>query len=165
MSSPQSDIDCSWVLIFCLFCLFTTAYSSTFCSALVALNLVPGLIQLLPFSQGINIMVCISLGQGLKSQSVSDILCLYQLVVYPHTYLCYAQVVRVLANICHKKREHCLQLAHLGLLPAICATLKMADREVVNLSMDVLFMLLVSDTKVSQLKTMKLLRLIATQSG
>lgn len=164
MSSPQSDIDCSWVLIFCLFCLFTTAYSSTFCSALVTLNLVPGLIQLLPFSQGINIMVCISLGQGLKSQSASDILCLYQFVEH-NTYLCYVQVLRVLANICHKKRELCLQLTHLGLLPAICATLKMADREVVSLGMDVLFMLLVSDTKVSQLKTMKLLRLIAPQSG
>lgn len=142
-----------------------SAYSSTFCSALVTLNLVPGLIQLLPFSQGINIMVCMSLGQGLKSQSASDILCLYQVVVNPRTCLCYAQVLRVLANICHKKREHCLQLAHLGLLPAICATLKMADREVVNLGMDVLFMLLVSDTKVSQLKTLKLLRLIAPQSG
>lgn len=61
-----TDKDCSWGLIFCLFCLFTPAYSSTFCSALVILNLVPGLIQLLPFSQGINTMVCISLSQALK---------------------------------------------------------------------------------------------------
>lgn len=58
-----TDKDCSWGLIFCL---FTPAYSSTFCSALVILNLVPGLIQLLPFSQGINTMVCISLSQALK---------------------------------------------------------------------------------------------------
>lgn len=163
--SSQSDIDCSWGLIFCLFRLFTLAYSSTFCSALVTLNLVPGLIQLLPFSQGINTMVCISLSQGLKSRPASDILRFYQFVVNPHAYLCYAQVLRVLANICHKKREHCLQLARLGLLPAICATLKMADREVVNLSMDVLFMLAVSDIKVSQLKNVKLLRLIAPLSG
>lgn len=95
----------------------------------------------------------------------SDILRFYQFVVQPHTCLCYAQVLRVLANISHKKREYCLQLAHLGLLPAICATLKMADREIVNLSMDVLFMLVVSDTKVSELKTVKLFRLIAPQSG
>uniref|UniRef100_A0A672YW70 Transmembrane and coiled-coil domains 6 n=1 Tax=Sphaeramia orbicularis TaxID=375764 RepID=A0A672YW70_9TELE len=34
-----------------------TAHSIEFCSALLTLNLVPGLIQLLPFSQGINTMV------------------------------------------------------------------------------------------------------------
>lgn len=38
--------------------LLTTAYSSTLCSALLTLNLVSGLIQLLPFAQGINTMVC-----------------------------------------------------------------------------------------------------------
>ncbi|XP_070769603.1 transmembrane and coiled-coil domain-containing protein 6 [Enoplosus armatus] len=92
-----------------------TAYSSAFCSALLTLNLVPGLIQLLLFSQGINTMI-----------------------------------LRVLANIAHKKKEFCVQLAHLGLLSALCATLKMADQEMVTLSMDVLFMLIVSDPQVAE---------------
>uniref|UniRef100_UPI0037E80539 transmembrane and coiled-coil domain-containing protein 6 n=1 Tax=Semicossyphus pulcher TaxID=241346 RepID=UPI0037E80539 len=92
-----------------------TAYSSAFCSALLTLNLVPGLIQLLPFSQGINTMI-----------------------------------LRVLANIAHKKKEFCVQLAHLGLLSALCATLKMADQEMVTLSMDVMFMLVVSGSGVAE---------------
>ncbi|XP_076594525.1 transmembrane and coiled-coil domain-containing protein 6 [Chaetodon auriga] len=92
-----------------------TAYSSALCSALLTLNLVPGLIQLLPFSQGINTMI-----------------------------------LRVLANIAHKKKEFCVQLAHLGLLSALCATLKMADQEMVTLSMDVLFMLVVSGPQVAE---------------
>ncbi|XP_044061317.1 transmembrane and coiled-coil domain-containing protein 6 isoform X2 [Siniperca chuatsi] len=92
-----------------------TAYSGAFCSALLTLNLVPGLIQLLPFSQGINTMI-----------------------------------LRVLANIAHRKKEFCVQLAHLGLLSALCATLKMADREMVTLSMDVLFMLVVSGPQVAE---------------
>lgn len=65
------------------------------------------------------------------------------------------QVLRVLANIAYKERRSCVQLAHLGLLPALCATLKMADREMVTLSMDVLFMLVVSDTKVHPFKTVQ----------
>ncbi|KAG8004381.1 Transmembrane and coiled-coil domain-containing protein 6 [Nibea albiflora] len=92
-----------------------TAYSSPLCSALLTFNLVPGLIQLLPFSQGINTMI-----------------------------------LRVLANIAHKKKEFCVQLAHLGLLSALCATLKMADQEMVTLSMDVLFMLVVSGPQVAE---------------
>ncbi|GAA6235849.1 transmembrane and coiled-coil domain-containing protein 6 isoform X1 [Lates japonicus] len=91
-----------------------TAHSSALCSALLTLNLVPGLIQLLPFSQGINTMV-----------------------------------LRVLANIAHKKKEFCVQLAQLGLLSTLCATLKMADQEVVTLSLEVLFMLLVSRPQVA----------------
>eukprot|EP00064_Thunnus_orientalis_P014288 superscaffoldBa00002464_g14330 len=89
-----------------------TAHSGAFCSALLILNLVPGLIQLLPFSQGINTMI-----------------------------------LRVLANIAYKKKEFCVQLAQLGLLSALCATLKMADQEMVTLSLDVLFMLVVSSTQ------------------
>ncbi|XP_026213893.1 transmembrane and coiled-coil domain-containing protein 6 [Anabas testudineus] len=92
-----------------------TAHSSTFCSALLTFNLVSGLIQLLPFSQGINIMI-----------------------------------LRVLANIAHKKKEFCVQLAQLGLLSALCATLKMADREMVTLSLEVLFLLVVSCPQVAE---------------
>ncbi|XP_056296165.1 transmembrane and coiled-coil domain-containing protein 6 isoform X2 [Pseudoliparis swirei] len=92
-----------------------TAHSSAFCSALLDLNLVPGLIQLLPFSQGINTMI-----------------------------------LRILANIAHKKKEFCAQLAHRGLLSALCATLKMADQEMVTLSMDVLYMLVVSGPQVAE---------------
>ncbi|XP_023251810.1 transmembrane and coiled-coil domain-containing protein 6 [Seriola lalandi dorsalis] len=91
-----------------------TAHSSAFCSALLTLNLVPGLIQLLSFSQGINTMI-----------------------------------LRVLANIAHKKKESCVQLAQLGLLSALCATLKMADQEMVTLSLEVLFMLVVSRPQVA----------------
>ncbi|XP_069577452.1 transmembrane and coiled-coil domain-containing protein 6 [Brachyistius frenatus] len=92
-----------------------TAHSDEFCSALLTLNLVPGLIQLLPFSQGINTMT-----------------------------------LRVLANIAYKKKEFCLRLAQLGLLSALCATLKMVDQEVVTLSLDILFMLVVSGEQVSE---------------
>ncbi|XP_063732610.1 LOW QUALITY PROTEIN: transmembrane and coiled-coil domain-containing protein 6 [Eleginops maclovinus] len=92
-----------------------TAHSSALCSALLTLNLVPGLIQLLPFSQGINTMI-----------------------------------LRVLANIAHKKKDFCVQLACHGLLCALCATLKMADQEMVTLSMDVLFMLVVSSPQVAE---------------
>ncbi|XP_034545231.1 transmembrane and coiled-coil domain-containing protein 6 [Notolabrus celidotus] len=92
-----------------------TAHSDAFCSSLLTLNLIPGLIQLLPFSQGINTMI-----------------------------------LRILANIAHKKQEFCVQLAHLGLLTALCATLKMADKAIVTLSMDVLFLLVVSGPQVAQ---------------
>lgn len=60
------------------------------------------------------------------------------------------QILRILANIAHKKKEFCVQLARLGLLTALCATLKMADQEMVTLSLDVLFMLVVSSTQVSK---------------
>nr|XP_046262559.1 transmembrane and coiled-coil domain-containing protein 6 [Scatophagus argus] len=92
-----------------------TAHSSALCSALLTLNLVPGLIQLLSFSQGINIMI-----------------------------------LRVIANIAHKKKEFCVQLVRLGLLSALFATLKMANQDMVTLSMDVLFMLVVSSPQVSE---------------
>lgn len=61
--SSVTDIHRGWGLIsdFRSF----TAHSSTFCSALVTLDLVTALIQLLPYSQGINTMVCISWGQAL----------------------------------------------------------------------------------------------------
>lgn len=77
-------------------------------------------------------------------------------VDHPHTHPWRPQVLRVLANIAYKERQSSVQLAHLGLLPALCATLKMANREMVTLSMDVLFMLVVSDTKVHQFKTVSL---------
>ncbi|XP_019730306.1 transmembrane and coiled-coil domain-containing protein 6 isoform X2 [Hippocampus comes] len=90
-----------------------TARSSLFCSALITLNLVPNLIQLLPFSQGINTMI-----------------------------------LRVLANVAHKKKEFCIQLAEFGLLSSLCATLKMAEQAVVTLSLDILFMLFASGSQV-----------------
>ncbi|XP_071373436.1 transmembrane and coiled-coil domain-containing protein 6 isoform X1 [Centroberyx affinis] len=92
-----------------------TADSSALCSALLALNLVPGLIQLLPFSQGINTMI-----------------------------------LRVLGNIAHKKKDYCVQLAQAGLLPALCATLKMANQEMVTLSLEVLFLLVASGPQVAE---------------
>ncbi|XP_029918601.1 transmembrane and coiled-coil domain-containing protein 6 [Myripristis murdjan] len=108
-SQPALARECAWVLN------NLTADSSVFCSALLALSLVPGLIQLLPFSQGINTMV-----------------------------------LRVLGNIAHKKKEHCVQLAQCGLLPALCATLKMADQEMVTLSLEVLFLLVTSSPRVAE---------------
>ncbi|XP_062281826.1 transmembrane and coiled-coil domain-containing protein 6 [Scomber scombrus] len=108
-SQPALARESAWVLN------NLTAHSSAFCSALLTLNLVPGLIQLLPFSQGINTMI-----------------------------------LRVLANIAHKKKEFCVQLGQLGLLSALCATLKMADQEMVTLSLDVLFMLVVSSIQIAE---------------
>ncbi|XP_053179988.1 transmembrane and coiled-coil domain-containing protein 6 [Scomber japonicus] len=108
-SQPALARESAWVLN------NLTAHSSAFCSALLTLNLVPGLIQLLPFSQGINTMI-----------------------------------LRVLANIAHKKKEFCVQLGQLGLLSALCATLKMANQEMVTLSLDVLFMLVVSSTQIAE---------------
>ncbi|XP_076877855.1 transmembrane and coiled-coil domain-containing protein 6 [Brachyhypopomus gauderio] len=83
-----------------------TADSPVFCSALLLCNLVPHLLQLLPFSKGINTMV-----------------------------------LRILGNVAYKGTEYCVQLSRAGLLPALCATLKMADLEVVTLSLEVLHML------------------------
>ncbi|XP_010894027.1 transmembrane and coiled-coil domain-containing protein 6 [Esox lucius] len=91
-----------------------TADSSVFSSAMLYLNLVPGLIQLLPFSEGINTMV-----------------------------------LRVLGNIAHHGREYCVHLAQAGLLSALCATLKMADSEVVTFSLEVLGQLVASDTQLA----------------
>lgn len=91
-----------------------TAHSSDFCSALLSFNLVPGLIQLLPFSQGINTLI-----------------------------------LRVLANVSHKKK-FCVQLGQLGLLSALCATLKMTDQEMVTLSLDILFMLVSSTPQLAE---------------
>ncbi|XP_023184093.1 transmembrane and coiled-coil domain-containing protein 6 isoform X5 [Xiphophorus maculatus] len=92
-----------------------TAHSTESCSALLTLNLVPRLLELLPFSQGINTMV-----------------------------------LRVLANVAHKKKEFCIQLAELGLLSAITATLKMADQDIVTLSLEVLFMMIVSSPQTAE---------------
>ncbi|XP_076021080.1 transmembrane and coiled-coil domain-containing protein 6 [Genypterus blacodes] len=83
-----------------------TAHSRVICSALLTLNLVPGLIQLLQFSEGINTMI-----------------------------------LMVLGNVAHKEKEFCDQLAQYGLLPALGATLKMADQEMVILSLEILFLL------------------------
>ncbi|KAK7922789.1 hypothetical protein WMY93_009691 [Mugilogobius chulae] len=92
-----------------------TAHSTDSCSALLTLNLVPGLIQLLPFSHGINTMI-----------------------------------LRVLANVAHKKKESCDQLVQLGLLSALCGTLKMADTEMVVLSLEVLFILIDGNSQAAE---------------
>ncbi|KAK2849188.1 hypothetical protein Q5P01_009022 [Channa striata] len=60
-------------------------------------------------------------------------------------------VIRILGNIAHKKKEFCLQLVQLGLLSALCATLKMADQEMVTLSLEVLYKLLVSSPQVAEM--------------
>ncbi|XP_042349045.1 transmembrane and coiled-coil domain-containing protein 6 [Plectropomus leopardus] len=108
-SQPALARESAWVLN------NLTAHSGAFCSALLTLNLVPGLIQLLPYSQGINTMI-----------------------------------LRVLANVAHKRKEFCVELAHRGLLSALCATLKMANQEMVTLSMDILLMLVVSGQQVAE---------------
>ncbi|XP_077388751.1 transmembrane and coiled-coil domain-containing protein 6 isoform X2 [Festucalex cinctus] len=104
---PALAREISWVLN------NLTAQSNLFCSALMTFDLVPSLIQLLPFSQGINTMI-----------------------------------LRVLANVAHNKKDFCIQLAEIGLLSSLFATLKMAEREVVTLSLDILFMLLTSGSQV-----------------
>ncbi|KAM4732470.1 transmembrane and coiled-coil domain-containing protein 6 isoform 2-T2 [Anableps anableps] len=92
-----------------------TVHSTELCSALLTLNLVPRLMELLPFSQGINTMV-----------------------------------LRVLGNVAHKKKEFCIRLAELGLLSALAATLKMADQDMVTLSLEVLFMMIVSSPEIAE---------------
>ncbi|XP_023685173.2 transmembrane and coiled-coil domain-containing protein 6 isoform X1 [Paramormyrops kingsleyae] len=92
-----------------------TVDSSVFSSAVLYLSLVPSLIQLLPFSKGINTMV-----------------------------------LQVLANVAYQGTEYCVQLTHSGLLPALCATLKMADPAVVTLSLEVLCMLLASSSQAAE---------------
>lgn len=63
------------------------------------------------------------------------------------------KVLRVLANTAHRKKDFCVQLFDLGLLSALCATLKMANQEMVTLSLDVLFMLLDCGPKVNFLRS------------
>ncbi|XP_029368776.1 transmembrane and coiled-coil domain-containing protein 6 [Echeneis naucrates] len=107
-TQPALARECAWVLN------NLTAHSSALCSTLLTHNLIPGLIQLLSFSKGINTMI-----------------------------------LRVLANIAHKKQEFCVQLVQLGIMSALCATLKMANQEMVTLGLEVLFMLLVSRPQVA----------------
>ncbi|TSY55760.1 Transmembrane and coiled-coil domain-containing protein 6 [Bagarius yarrelli] len=84
-----------------------TAGSPVFCSAVLFLKLVPDLLQLLPFSHGINTMV-----------------------------------LRVLGNVAHNGPAYGIQLAQAGLLPVLCSTLKMADPDIVTLSLEVLHLLM-----------------------
>ena len=57
-------------------------------------------------------------------------------------------MLRILGNVAHKGSEYCIQLVKAGLLPALCATLKMADQEMVTLSLEVLLMMLSSSPQV-----------------
>lgn len=108
-TQPALTREAAWVLN------NLTVRSSDFCSALLTRNLVPGLIQLLPFCQGINTMI-----------------------------------LRVLSNIAHKNKDFCDQLVHLGLLSALSTTLKMADTEMLVLSLDVLYILSKSNSQIAE---------------
>ncbi|XP_016381064.1 transmembrane and coiled-coil domain-containing protein 6 isoform X1 [Sinocyclocheilus rhinocerous] len=55
-----------------------------------------------------------------------------------------SMALRVLGNIAHHGTEYCVGLTQAGLLTALCATLKMAEPEVVTLSLEVLYMLVSS---------------------
>ncbi|RXN29182.1 transmembrane and coiled-coil domain-containing 6 isoform X1 [Labeo rohita] len=55
-----------------------------------------------------------------------------------------SMALRVLGNIAHHGPEYCVRLTQAGLLTALCATLKMAEPEVVTLSLEVLYMLVSS---------------------
>ncbi|XP_057205906.1 transmembrane and coiled-coil domain-containing protein 6 [Triplophysa rosa] len=57
-------------------------------------------------------------------------------------------VLRVLGNIAHHGPEYCVRLTQAGVLNGLCATLKMAEPEVVTLSLDVLYMLVSSSPQV-----------------
>ncbi|KAI5620633.1 transmembrane and coiled-coil domain-containing protein 6 isoform X1 [Silurus asotus] len=92
-----------------------TAGSRVFCSAVLFLNMVPALLQLLPFSNGINTMV-----------------------------------LRVLGNVAHCGLGYCIQLTQAGLLPVLCTTLKMADPDIVILSLEVLHLLTASSPQVAE---------------
>ncbi|MCI4380080.1 hypothetical protein PGIGA_G00235780 [Pangasianodon gigas] len=92
-----------------------TAGSLVFCSAVLYLKMVPDLLQLLPFSNGINTMV-----------------------------------LRVLGNVAHNGPGYCIQLTQAGLLSVLCATLKMADPDIVTLSLEVLHLLTASSPQVAE---------------
>uniref|UniRef100_A0A8C1T2K7 Transmembrane and coiled-coil domains 6 n=1 Tax=Cyprinus carpio TaxID=7962 RepID=A0A8C1T2K7_CYPCA len=55
-----------------------------------------------------------------------------------------SMALRVLGNIAHHGTEYCVRLTQAALLTALCATLKMAEPEVVTLSLEVLYMLVSS---------------------
>ena len=59
-------------------------------------------------------------------------------------------MLRTLGNVAYKGTAFCLQLVEAGVLPALCATLKMADAEVVTLSLEVLHLLVASSPQVGQ---------------
>ncbi|XP_028315577.1 transmembrane and coiled-coil domain-containing protein 6 isoform X2 [Gouania willdenowi] len=106
---PSLAREAAWVLN------NATAHCSQICSALLSLNLVPALINLLLFSEGINVMI-----------------------------------LRTLANVAHKNKESSVQLVEHGLLAALCTTLKMADQEMVTLSLEVLFLLVDGSSKIAK---------------
>lgn len=59
------------------------------------------------------------------------------------------QVLRVLGNVAHNGPGYCIQLTQAGLLSVLCATLKMADPDIVTLSLEVLHLLTASSPQVS----------------
>ncbi|XP_051505241.1 transmembrane and coiled-coil domain-containing protein 6 isoform X2 [Myxocyprinus asiaticus] len=61
-----------------------------------------------------------------------------------------SMVLRVVGNIAHHGTHYCVGLTEAGLLTALCATLKMAEPEVVTLSLEVLYMLLYSSPQVHE---------------
>ncbi|KAI4893715.1 hypothetical protein NFI96_012169 [Prochilodus magdalenae] len=58
-------------------------------------------------------------------------------------------VLRILGNVAHNGAEYCVHLSQAGLLPALCATLKMADPDVVTLSLEVLYLLTANSPQVA----------------
>lgn len=66
-----------------------------------------------------------------------------------HYLLLCDQVLRVLGNVAHNGPGYCIQLTQAGLLSVLCATLKMADPDVITLSLEVLHLLTASSPQVS----------------
>lgn len=59
------------------------------------------------------------------------------------------QVLRILGNVAHNGSGYCRKLTQAGLLPALCATLKMAESDVVSLSLELLNLVTGSSPEVS----------------
>lgn len=60
------------------------------------------------------------------------------------------KVLRVLGNIAYHGVEYCVRMTQVGVLNGLCATLKMAEPEVVTLSLEVLYMLVSSSPQVNK---------------
>ncbi|MBN3297374.1 TMCO6 protein, partial [Amia calva] len=83
----------------------------------------------------------------------SAVLCLNLVPVFvellPYSKGINITTLRLLCNIAEKGPEYCQHLQQKGLLPALCATLRMADPEVVQLSLELLCMMVASSSQVN----------------
>lgn len=68
----------------------------------------------------------------------------------------YYQVLRILGNIAYNGPGYCIQLMQEGLLSVLCATLKMADPDIVTLSLEVLHLLIANSPQVRNTHTRKM---------